>query len=262
MVAMDAMGAKNARDARDAMGARDAMDLNSFARYYINSYWWYYSWELSYLASSHVGAISQKNKIEWVQHIYDAFLSGAWFLYWTNESLYWFEKPTLKTEKRNNRIQLHSDNSPALTSDWGDLYFWHGTLVTEKIIMNSETITKEDILNERNSEVSRAIAEKLGWEEYLNRADTFLVDKWFDTEKCLHYELYDFKNRFDLMPKLLKMESPKLNNGSQPYYIEPVPPEFTKCEPARKWQIPKEDGTWPTIDECVKNPELRFEMEF
>ena len=127
--------------------------------------------------------------------------------------------------------------------------------------MHPEIFTKEDITNEKNSEVSRAIAEKLGWAEYMKRTETFLVDKWFDETTSLNYELYDFKQRFELTPKLLKMESPELNDGSRPYYIEPVDPGILTCKAARKWQFMNQDLSWPSAEECNKNPELEFQWE-
>lgn len=122
-------------------------------------------------------------------------------------------------------------------------------------------ITKEDIAAEKNSEVSRAIAEKLGWDEYMKRCDTVLVDKWFDADKMLHYELWDFKKRFELTPKLLKMESPELKDGTRPHYIEPVPPGIKTCQAARSWQFMRVDGKWPTVEECNADPKLVFEVE-
>ena len=161
---------------------------------------------------------------------------------------------------KDNRGRLHSNETMAIewSDGWG-LWMWHGSRVTEQIIMRPETITKEQIMVERNSEVSRAIAERLGWDEYLKRVDVVLVDKWFDETKSNHYELYDFKERKgSLQPRLLKMESPELNDGTRPYYIEPVPPQAKTCKAARRWQ---NDPAIPKIEECNENPELVFEME-
>jgi hypothetical protein len=85
------------------------------------------------------------------------------------------------------------------------------------------------------------------------------VHKWFDETTSLHYELYDFEDRKGpLQPRLLKMESPSLNDGSRPYYIEPVPPESKTCQAARRWQ---DDPSRPNISECNDHPDLVFEIE-
>jgi hypothetical protein len=64
-----------------------------------------------------------------------------------------------------------------------------------------------------------------------------------------------------MTPRLLKMESPEVLDGTRPYYIEPVHPELKTCQSARKWQFQKEDGTWPEPRECNENPNLEFEVE-
>lgn len=159
----------------------------------------------------------------------------------------------------DDRGNLHSDKGPAIAFDDGyEEYAWHGAWVTEKIIMHPEKITRKDIETEKNSEVSRAMAERLGWDDYMKRAECVLVDKWFDAEKSNHYELWDFKKRFALTPKLLKMESPELNDGTRPYYIEPVPPQAKTCQAARRWQ---NDSSRPEIEECNENSELVFDRE-
>ena len=164
---------------------------------------------------------------------------------------------------KDDRGRLHNANGPAVEWEGEKYWFWHGTRVNEKIILRPNELTAEEISNEKNSEISRAIAEKLGWDRYMEVLGTTLVDKWFDPSKKLHYELYDFKNRkFSLMPRLLKMESPEILDGSRPYYIEPVDPGLNSCKSARRWQFTKENnGEWPTVDECNKNPELSFEIE-
>ena len=196
----------------------------------------------------------------------------------------------------DDRKRLHSDTGPAIKfRDGYAVFAWHGARVPAKIILDPKSITREDIMAEKNSEVSRAMAERLGWAEYMKRAETFLVDKWFDAEKSLHYELWDFKKRFDLTPRLLKMESPELHDGTRPSYVEPVHPGLKTCQAARKWQFWVVDcgnckktlqaaqvrhgdvqiityvacaacGTpsvarWPEVEECNKSPDLRFEIE-
>lgn len=192
--------------------------------------------------------------------------TGVW------ESL-WFEDLCVivcRPSKINKDAQgrLHGETMAAAEWPSGEKYwFWHGTQVTEQIIVKPETLTKKQIVEEKNSEVSRAIAERLGWDAYLKHIDTILVDKWFDERTSSHYELYDFKNRKGSMqPRLLKMESPELNDGTRPHYIEPVPPEIKTCRAARRWQCdPQGDqykdnqAKWTAI--CNDDSTLEFEVE-
>lgn len=192
--------------------------------------------------------------------IKDFMRSGVWATVMFENLVICVARPRLvKTDDRGN---LHNDTGAAIAFEDGyEEYAWHGTFVDENIIMRPTEIKREEILAEKNSEVSRAIAERLGWDEYMKRAETFLVDKWFDASKSLHYELWDFKKRFELTPRLLKMESPELHDGTRPSYVEPVHPGLKTCQAARKWQFRKEDGKWPEVDECNANPELCFEVE-
>ncbi len=163
--------------------------------------------------------------------------------------------------KRDEKKRMHCETGPALAFPGGRFksWRWHGARVTEQIILHPETLTKEQILAEKNSEVSRAIAERIGWKEYLLRVGAILVHQWFDETMICHYELYDFKQRQgSLQPRLLKMESPALNDGTRPYYIEPVPPQSLTCQAARRWQC---DPARPDINECNRNPDVVFELE-
>ena len=191
----------------------------------------------------------------------DWIKSGHWEVLFFKDLAVIVCRPSLI--KKDERGRLHCSNGSAAEWPSGEKYwFHHGTRVNEKIILHPHDLSKEEIISEKNSEVSRVIAEILGWDSYMKKIDTVLIDKWFDPSKSLHYELYDFKERrFSLMPKLLKMESPECKDGTKPYYIEPVHPELTTCQQARKWQFMKHDLTWPTVEECKKDSSLEFSYE-
>ena len=169
---------------------------------------------------------------------------------------------------KDERGRLHNDKGCSAEWPSGEKHwFWHGTRVNEQIILKPETITKKQILEEKNSEVSRVIAERLGWEKYLGIIGSKLIDKWFDETTCCHYELYDFeKRKGSMQPRLLKMESPECNDGTRPYYIEPVPPQMKSCKAARRWQCDSlgedyKDKPNEWIKECNERPELVFQIE-
>lgn len=204
-----------------------------------------------------IGVLEQDAEFQMIKDFLD---SGVWVTILFDRVAICIARPQIV--QTNAKNDLHCSNGPAIRFDDGyEEYAWNGVFLDKKFILNPEKITKEDIANEKNSEVSRAIAEILGWEEYMKRANIVLVDKWFDTDKSLHYELWDFKNRFELTPKLLKMESPELNDGTRPQYIEAVHPGLKSCQAARKWQFKNAGGSWPEVEECNKNPELVFDEE-
>jgi hypothetical protein len=103
----------------------------------------------------------------------EAYEKGLSFFWVGKEEIHLVAEPVMSFDERE---RLHSDSGPAI--EWPDekYFFWHGSKVNEKIIMHPKEITAEEIRNEKNSEISRAIAERLGWDEYMKRADTVLID--------------------------------------------------------------------------------------
>jgi hypothetical protein len=164
----------------------------------------------------------------------------------------------LKTDERG---RVHCINGPAMEFDDGfKVYMWHGMPIYKRYIENPESLTQEEILKDDNSERVRALAERLGWDRFLQKLDTYVVDTYRDEKTSLTYDLIDFKNRkFDRMPRLLKMQSPVLVDGQQPYYVEPVDPALKTAAAARKWQFSKPTTSldaveyW-TVDECNNDP--------
>lgn len=62
----------------------------------------------------------------------------------------------------------HSDTGPYV--EWADgscIFSWHGIEVPGRLVVSPETITIEEILNERNAEVRAVMMERFGWERFL-----------------------------------------------------------------------------------------------
>lgn len=178
----------------------------------------------------------------------------------------------------------HAENGPAIAwNDGYDAYYWHGTKVDRRVVMEPESYTKEEMQELDNSEVVRALLERLGTEKFLERMEIEVVDRWADPKTGLTYELLDLTNRLgEDQPKWLRMQSPALHDGTQPYFIEAVHPDLMTAKAARRWQIPKSSHEaaryyrhgdvvvlyapqdtieWPTPDECNEYPELEFVTE-
>jgi len=178
----------------------------------------------------------------------------------------------------------HCDDGPSHTwSDGWSLYHWHGTRVPARLITAPETYTRAELAEEANSELHRALAERLGWDRYLELREVDTIDRWVDPVTNLDYELLDTKTRLGPdQPRLLRMRSPRLHNGSQPHFIEPVDPELRSAQAARKWQVmlsnhpdaryyrhgdlvvcyaPPDSLYWPSVNECNEHPELEYRKE-
>lgn len=168
----------------DARAARDAMDaMQNFARWCIQSAaWWWGSWDVGYMAITFLGAEGNYPTVEaWARPAYNAFCCGAWILYWTETTLYWVAKPAVRVERIDifGQRRLHCEDGPALNSDAEDLYFWHGVLVPGNVVMNPETITTQQIVDEGNAEVRRVMVERMGWERFCSetRMETLHADE-------------------------------------------------------------------------------------
>jgi hypothetical protein len=138
------------------------------------------------------------------------------------------------------------------------MYYWHGVRVPARIIERPESYTASEIRKMRNSEITRALAERMGWNKFTKRLGARVIDSCDiesdgeDGQHCtLHYELLDVSDHFaDGQPRFLKMQSPPLKDESQPYYLDPVDPGLQTAAAARAWRNRKCDGSWPTVEEC------------
>lgn len=188
--------------------------------------------------------------------------SGVWDSILFEEMAIVIRRPTFV--KKDSEGRMHCADGPSIAwRDGAALYFWHGVQVPKQLIMTPETVTGEQILGVKNSEVARAVSEKLGWDEYLRRTGASVIDTWTDDRTKLRYELLELKQakNWTLMPKLLKMQSPELNDGSQPFYVEPVDPGCKTAKAARRWQFPNPDGSFLTPEQCNEKPDFNFVEE-
>lgn len=219
-----------------------------------------------------------------IREKYDAWMAAQSAGWWWPFKDFAMVCETPRIIARDERGRLHREDGPAVRfqDGWG-IYAWHGVRVPERVIMEPESFTAAELEAERNSEIHRAIAEKLGPARYLELLGVATVDRYDDPTTGLSYELLEPKKRVgELQPRYLRMKSPPLHDGTQPYYVEPVDPELKSAEAARKWQFqvsdhpsaryyrhgdvevvyaPKETIRWPTAAECNRNPKLQFVQE-
>ena len=82
---------------------------------------------------------------------------------------------------RNVLRRIHKENGPAVYLDNGTvLYFWHGVLVPEWVVMDPDKITLRVILKENNIELRRVLIERFGQGRFLKElgAEKEHEDKW------------------------------------------------------------------------------------
>jgi hypothetical protein len=164
----------------------------------------------------------------------------------------------LKIDERN---RPHCSDGPShLWRDGWALHFWHGVRVPKRLIEAPDSYTKEEILALNNTEQRRALAERLGWDRYLEKIGGTKVDLWTDPASKLGYELIELS---ETKERIIRKQSPELKDGSQPWYAEPVHRELKTAQAARKWQAitPFHRDAREAALECNKNPKLSYQVE-
>lgn len=153
---------------------------------------------------------------------------------------------------------LHAERGPAV--EWRDGYkewLWHGVCVSQQIIESPETFDQKSAMA-LNTEERRALAERLGWDKFLELLGCEKLNEWHDEATGLGYELFRAPDQ-----NIIRKQSPALQNGSQPFYCEPVHSELTSAQAARKWQAVCRRGLDPAAvaRACNKNPVLKYRVE-
>lgn len=161
------------------MAATDARALHRFAAWCVQSAFWWWRWELSWVSTTHIGALQTGDATvrRWSAPLFEAYCKGAWILHWTDDTLYWIGKPRVHTEIVNGRKQLHRADGPTLESDVENLYFWHGVLVPAFVVVRPDWITLRHIEDEPNAEVRRVFIERYGWARYIQDCGARVVDE-------------------------------------------------------------------------------------
>lgn len=137
---------------------------------------------------------------------------------------------------------MHRAGGPCILWDDGEEdYAWHGTWVTKRIACEPKSHSREEFDAITNTEQRRALCESAGWDWVSALLVASVIDDWTDPVTKLSYQLMRCSNG----QMLLRQQSPRLKDGSQPLYIEPVHEELKTAQAARTWQ-----ATALTPDEC------------
>ncbi len=148
---------------------------------------------------------------------------------------------------RNNAGQLHNERLGALAwTDGYELYFWNGIQVDARLIEKPDTITKEDILKEKNVEIRRCILEKLGVERYAELLGIEPIDSGVDFQGNQQV-LFKTKEK-DVLARdylyFVKVICPSTNRN---YFLSV--PEMTDVRDAVAWTFGKNQMTYTPVIE-------------
>ncbi len=168
----------------------------------------------------------------------DAFEAGLW-LYWVRPSeVVAVPRPALHVMQN----RLHRVDGPAVWwPDGPQYFFWRGVRVTERIIMQCDRLTGQEIMKERNAEVRRAMIEKIGTTRFFDLVGNPKPIHTDDTG-----ELYRIALKDDPEPLVaVRVKDPSTGR----VYLLRVPPTITRAREGVAWSFAMNEETWiPTVE--------------
>jgi len=194
--ARSAGSAGSARSARSAGSAGSARSARSAIDYDFD--WYVVEHEYCKNRKDNPGDKPNENDRKYLKYselLMQAKEYGVGYRVEWEDTLYLAPTPLVKIDEEN---RFHSETSPAIRWKGGkELYFWHGTNVSQKIIKYPEKLTKKDWMDETNIEIRRCIQEKLG-ERFVKllrgktinkgiRGELIEIDLKDDPDKVAHY---------------------------------------------------------------------------
>jgi hypothetical protein len=204
--------------------------------------WW---WGLSYYETMRDLGVAEAQRLNpWFAA---SRVVGWCWMYW--DVVIMSDRPRIIS--RDDRNRLHCAIGPAVAYDDGtEVWAWHGVRVPSRLIERPTSYTANEY-RELPAEQRRALGEHSGWSHILqllgsSTVDTTIVDGLaYDLVRCGDGSQY------------LKMQSPELQDGSQPFYLEPVHEGLKTAAGARKWRVARNpNGRWWGPEECDKDPSL------
>ena len=206
-----------------------------------DGWWWCLSW---YETMRDLGVEAARRLDPWFAA---SRVVGWCWLYWDVAIV--SDRPTVIA--RDDRNRLHCGSGPAVAyGDGTEVWAWHGVRVPRRLIEQPQSYTAAEY-KALPAEQRRALGEHAGWSHILQMLGSTSVDT--TTADGLSYELV----RCGDGSQYLRMQSPVLQDGSQPHYLEPVHEGLNTAAGARKWRVARDpSGRWWTPKECDKDPSL------
>jgi hypothetical protein len=146
------------------------------------------------------------------------------------------ERPLSQTLDEDGR--LHNDSAPAiLCRDSWAVWAVHGVRVTRQVVEAPETLTVEQILGEKNTEVRRVMIERFGAERLIAEGDAELLDEVHEPPfpGLIDAKLYRLPVTDDepLMMVKCRNSTPEPDGSYKPYWLR-IHPE---CSPIRNGEV-------------------------
>jgi hypothetical protein len=157
----------------------------------------------------------------------------VWFLFWTDDTLYWVAKPIIHKEEPR---RLHNATGPAVESDVENLYFWHGVMVPAFVVTRPEWITVKHIETEENAEIRRVMIERFGQSRYLTESGATEIHR--DDFGTLYRK--EIPGDEPLVMVKVVNSTPEPDGSFKDYFIR-VNPTMKTARQAVAWTFEKEE---------------------
>ena len=111
--------------------------------------------------------------------------------------------------------------------------YWNGVQVTEQVAFRPDTLTANDVLNERNLEVRRIMIERMGQERFVELCGDYLTVLYQDTDTGGQRKLIQIDHRLAVDESMVFLQVICPSTARE--YIIRVPPHMTTCHAAAAW---------------------------
>jgi hypothetical protein len=148
-------------------------------------------------------------------------------------------------EKHNDETgRAHNENGPAASfADGHEIYSWHGTTVPKWIITSPEIISVADIIDERNSEVRRAMIERFGMARFLQESGAKIIHR--DEFGILYIKVLPHENEPVVIVKVVN-STPEPDGTYKEYFLR-VPPHITTARAAVAWTFDMSEAEYEPV---------------
>lgn len=213
-------GASIDRSIRDSLGASVWASVEEGIGASVRAYA-----EASYLAGSHfLDVYLAPNDLQALAH-FNELVSGYWL---GQDVAVVVRRPNVLARDSEGRLHSATGKCIEYYDGWG-FYAWHGVKVPEHVIRQSERLTREDVLNERDVEVRRVIQERMG-SRFVPELDGVVLDS------SPHGTLYEVRLPEDDPEGVARYVQVQDASTKRRYFVR-VPPTIQTAAEAVAWSF-------------------------
>lgn len=142
---------------------------------------------------------------------------------------------------------LHNELAPAVSFESENIYVWKGIEIPEKLILNPDSVTKQDVIAEQNAERRRCYLEILGGKRFASLLELEIKKSEVDRQGNLQV-LYRSTEKDKLAGDFIQFAQVICPSTKREYFLC-VPPDLNNCKEAVAWTFGKSSQDYnPSIE--------------